>query len=371
MLYKQDLAEAQQRLTALWNGEMLGRPVISLFAPNGLDRHEIPEHDDLEKHWLDFEYRLERAEENIRCTYYGGEALPYLYLNMSVENTALCLGAEHIFSREAVWAVPLIDNWERDLPKVNPDFTQNPWWQQTVAFAEAAVEWGRGKFFVSMADIDGGGDACAALRDSSRLCIDMMDAPKYVHQLVDIVRQADLAMWDHLASILVRHHPGNVATTGWWGPPDGRHQACRNDFSGNVSAATYREFFLGSLLLEMAHFDYVSYHLDGPHALHLLDTIASIPHLRIMQWSQGPHYDAVAKLRVYKRAQELGKTVLVESRIEDIPLFLEHLDPARIWLSVHAESKEQAEAVLKWLERKNEQQVFPVMTPDGKACADE
>ncbi|HHV62147.1 MAG TPA: hypothetical protein GXX51_05855 [Firmicutes bacterium] len=46
---------------------------------------------------------------------------------------------------------PIIRDWDEDMPKVRFD-EENRWWKLVKALTAAAVEWGRGKFFVELID---------------------------------------------------------------------------------------------------------------------------------------------------------------------------------------------------------------------------
>ena len=83
LIYKEDWQEAQERMEAWWQGEILDRAVIQVTAPRdgvvpppGPDG--VPEERLLE--WFtDVEQVVPRLERRVQATYWGGEAFPVVY----------------------------------------------------------------------------------------------------------------------------------------------------------------------------------------------------------------------------------------------------------------------------------------------------
>ena len=101
MKYKSDWPEAQRRLTALWNGERLDRPCMSIMAPQpSEDAAIVPEPADDEARWLDPDYVLALARRQLETTWWGGEATPSFLL---LAGWAVCLGGTPRFAPETIW----------------------------------------------------------------------------------------------------------------------------------------------------------------------------------------------------------------------------------------------------------------------------
>ncbi|MCC6734010.1 MAG: hypothetical protein IT394_12355, partial [Candidatus Omnitrophica bacterium] len=75
--YKPDAAKAFERLEAWWEGEILDRPAIQLFAPKE-NPAPLPRknHASLREKWMDVDYTVECADIHISNTHYIGEAFP-------------------------------------------------------------------------------------------------------------------------------------------------------------------------------------------------------------------------------------------------------------------------------------------------------
>ena len=350
--YKPDWEQTKRRIEAFWNGEIFDRPLLSITAPNGKQIREIPEPKTMKERCLNFDYRLDVQEERIRCTYFAGEAIPTLWPDFGPDFTAACLGGnlrigettkKEISGSGAMWSVPVIEDWEKDLPKIKFD-PENVWWRRGVEFTNLAIERSKGKYLVVIPDVDGGGDTCAALRETKNLCIDLYDHPKWVHRLVDIVSKANIKIVEGLYAILSRYGKGNISTFKIWAP--GRFYNIRSDFAYNISPEQYREFFLRGAMRESEYLDYSIYHMhwedyesNQKNRLAHLDAILSIPKLNGV--------GGIMKPEVCQKILSVGKFIFLHSPLKDIPKVIESLGPKRIWLTSEASTPEEADAVVR------------------------
>ena len=143
--YKPDFEKARKRMEAFWNGEILDRPLINITSPNGKKPRHIPPPDTMEKKVLDFNYRLDAEEEKIRCTYFGGEAIPLVWPDFGPGFTAACLGGilkiananPEIPVQGNIWSNPAIDDWEKDFYKIGFN-AENILWKRGLEFVKLA-----------------------------------------------------------------------------------------------------------------------------------------------------------------------------------------------------------------------------------------
>lgn len=101
MKYKKDWSDAQKRLTALWNGEILDRPCIAVTAPlqkKTQEKRPIPESN--EAKWIDPNYIVSAARYELENKWWGGESIPSFFLQASWFN---CLGGIPIFGEDIIW----------------------------------------------------------------------------------------------------------------------------------------------------------------------------------------------------------------------------------------------------------------------------
>ena len=79
--YKPDWEQARERIMAWWEREILDRVVVQVTAPKP-EKPAVPLPVDLAQQWLDIDYVLDAAEDRLRRTYFGGEAIPRYYCNL-------------------------------------------------------------------------------------------------------------------------------------------------------------------------------------------------------------------------------------------------------------------------------------------------
>lgn len=361
--YKPDLEQVKKRMEAFWHGEILDRPLVSITAPNGKTPRTIPEPDTLEKKVLDFDYRLDVEEEAIRCTYFGGEAIPCVWPNFGPNITATCLGSELDYiwasSRVDYHSTPVIHDWERDFGKIGFD-PKNIWFQRTLEFVRLARERGKGKYFQVIPDIDGGGDTCAALRGTSELCMDLYDNREWVLRLLEAVRKGNAEIIKLIYEETVSSQGGCIPTA-WrvWAP--GRQYNMRNDFAYLISPDLFREVFLDAMIKEAETVvDYSIFHchaedyennMAGRRAW--LDVVLSIPKIQGVQWKDGePSKNVIADC---KRIIDAGKFCLYRACIANIPKIVDALGPryaGRMMFITSASNPEEAKALIHILEEK-------------------
>jgi hypothetical protein len=359
--YKSDLDQALQRMAAFWYGEILDRPLINVTAPNGRKPRQIEPPETMEEKVLDFEHRLEIEEEDIRCTYFGGEALPTVWPDFGPSYTAACLGGElqisdvdpHLPTQGSVWCEPVIRDWEGDFGRIGFD-PENLWYKRGIEFVKLAREKGRGKFFQAILDVDGGGDTCADLRGSSELAVDLYDNREWVIRLLETVRKANAEIVKRICDEVAKDQGGCV-NTGWriWAP--GRSYNMRNDFAYLVSPRMFREVFLDAMIKESeTTLDFTVFHChtedydrnrSGRQAW--LDVVLSIPKIQGVQWPYAP-----SAVEDYRRIIDAGKFVVscVErSRIREMIRALGPKYMKRIWIITQASDPEDAKAIIRIL----------------------
>jgi len=97
-------ALAKLRWKAWWQHELYDRVLVQVIAPRDAPRAEIPPQGigpvDPHTQWTDIDFMIRRALEEIRGTYYGGEALPCFWHNWSAGPVILMLLFGHFVLKE-------------------------------------------------------------------------------------------------------------------------------------------------------------------------------------------------------------------------------------------------------------------------------
>ena len=334
MLYKDDWEEARRHLEAWWAGSCLDRAAIRIGAPRkqplpGDPAPPAPA--DLMTRWTDPEYRVAAHDHAFRHTFYGGESIPSLWVNLGPGVMAGYLGSELTFAPGTVWFGQVIHDWSRDQVRFDP---HNRWWQETLRATRIATEAARGKFFVGLTDLGGVIDVLAHLRGSENLLVDMAER----RQEIKAVRDRLVSVWQQcyleLESIIHQHLEGTACWIGTWAP--GRTYNIQCDFCCMISSATFEEYVAPELEALCRFLDHTTYHLDGPGAVHHLDRLLDLPGLHGIQWTPGSGApETVEWLPMLKRIQSRGKLLLLHDSLAHAETILRELSPEGLLLDVH------------------------------------
>ena len=341
--YKPDWAEARERILAWWEGELVDRVAIKVTAPKDTRRHVQPP-DDIEARWTDVDYRIESADAGMASTFYGGEAIPSVFVNLGPSVMGAYLGCPLHHDERTGWQTPIVQeqsDWERIA--FDPE---NRWWKLTKLLTEAQVEAGAGKYFVAHTDIGDPGDAMSYLRGPENLCLDLIEIPDTIYAVRDRLLKLWYRLYDELFGIVQRRMTGSSCWMGLWSPR--RYYTLQCDFSCMISPDMYRGFVLPEIVSQSKWLDHNIYHLDGPGAMQHLDTLLEIPELGGIQWVPGAGAPPVREWPdLLKRVQAAGKLLYLDAAPGDIEPMLEFLSPKGIIFSTWCASEQEARDLLK------------------------
>ena len=83
MDYKPDFDEACRRLEAWWSHDAIDRAGICVMAPKeGVTAQPPPKASDPQQYWLDPDYVMARSLYGLPLTFFGGEALPKVHVDL-------------------------------------------------------------------------------------------------------------------------------------------------------------------------------------------------------------------------------------------------------------------------------------------------
>ena len=332
MYYKQDWSEAQERMKAWWQGQILDRPIIQVIAPrrkplnsistilssrniidqwtdeflqlgpsNARSTPTVPYPQNLIDRWIDPQYRVNCAVKQSAITYFGGESYPFFIPYLGAGSLACYLGSSPRFLEDSIWYEP-IDNWE-DIPNLNFD-PDNKWWRITQEFVRKGMEEGQGKFFVSFPDLIEHLDIVASLRGNSNLLYDLIDNPTYVHRCLARILDLWFQYYEEIYRITSNKQVGTADCLGIWAP--GRMSKIQCDFSAMISPKMFEEFLVPYIRKQCQYLDYTYYHVDGPDAIGHLSALLDIPELNGIQWPPGGGNPSVGSSQwfpMYRRIQ--------------------------------------------------------------------
>lgn len=351
--FKLDYEQSKRRIDAFWECELIDRPVVQFTLPKPPEE-QIPlppsHHATSADRWLDAQYQAELALATLSNHEFLGDTMPVAWPNLGPEVFSALYGCPlHFGDYGTSWSEPILHDWS-ELDQIQLDW-DSPYLKKLHEMTDALLEIGQGKFIVGMTDWHPGGDAIAAFRDPQNLAVDLLTHQEEVKALLARI-EADYFQIYNMFYDKLRAAGQPIST---WLPLvcDGKYYVPSNDFSIMISKPLFDEMFLPWIVEECRFLDRSIYHLDGPGALHHLDSILSIPELDALQFVPGAGNEGFHQwIPVYRKAQAAGKGIEVFCHFGELDLVMETLDPRGLFLSVDSvPSCEAAEAMLTRLEK--------------------
>ena len=349
---KPDFEKAMERIDAWFAHDMIDRPPVR-FAEHNADfaaAHALRGRTwpDLRARWFDAEFQVDYFLESIRGRTFYGETFPVFWPNLGPNVYAAFHGAELDYGEVTSWIRHCVhERSDAGRLKFNCD---NVYFQKIEELTRVALEKCAGQFMVGYTDLHGSLDCAADWRGPEELCLDLVDRPDLVHELVNLANQSFLPVFDHYDEVLKGR--GQMSVT-WMGiPTRGKMHIPSSDFTYLVSTQVFDEFYLPTLLIEVRHMTHNVFHVDGRGVLRHLDRILAIPEIQAIQWVQGVGDDApiLQWLPVIKRIQAAGKGVMVDLQLEELEPLIAATEPEGLYLCLTAAESIQPD-ILKRLER--------------------
>ena len=357
---KPDWQEAQQRVDAWWEGEIIDRACVQVRAPKaGVSEAEwtalssrgrtIEDPDELFAWFIDPEQVIPRLERTVETTFWGGEAFPLVF-PMSiglVVITSAYLGCPydiHVGSGTG-WADPIITDWA-DRPTFAFD-AENEWWLRSKRLLEAAGPGAPGRYYIGIPDLNGPPEILALLRGTEELALDLIDVDHdLIREALDEVNLAWLRYFEATSAIARQWTDAYFYWIGIWS--DRPSIDLQNDFSCLISMKMFDEVFLPALDQQTRWVERTVYHLDGPGAVRHLDALLSLPELDAIQWVPGAGAPPASEwIPLLQRIQAGGKLVQVYCEPWEVEILLRELAPEGLLITTSTPSEEEARDLLK------------------------
>ncbi len=353
--YKIDISDAQRRVEAWWNHEVIDRVVIQAQAP-GLNipstaKSQIGMSEQAIEDWfLKPEKVIPRQKEQLSDTFFGGEAFPVMFpvAGRIVAITAAYLGCPLEFlTTDTVWAHPIIADWED-----RPDFIIDPnndIWIKSQQLLQAATDQSDG-YYIGVPDLNGPTEILARLRDTQTLALDFFDHPQHIKPALAELNQAWYAYWKACTEI-TNQAGGYFFWMGIWSELPATD--LQSDFSYMISTEMFDEYFLPFIAEQTEMVSRTIFHLDGPGSVRHLDSLLDLPHLNAIQWVPGAGTKpAVEWIELLKRIQDAGKLVYAYCEMDHVEKLIRELKPEGLMLVVEdCATQDQAEKLLENVHR--------------------
>ena len=344
-----DWPAVKQRWLAWWAHDLYDRPLLQIRAPWGgtapADAQSGPG-DAVDR----CGYMVRRAEEDLRCTYYGGEALPLCWNPIS-----------------AGWAFPSVcgpffrcdglprpgAGWPGRFP--GPRWRrESRWWPWIWDGQRQMARASRGRFFVPPFWAAATWTFWAWCAGSSGSWVDFVENRAWLagalRQMNGILYTIYDELWPHLGEA-VTGLEGNIDSSGFWSP--GRSRTFDADLAYSISPRDFRELILPPLVEWMQRIDYSSWHLHGIGNFRHLDTLLDVPELQAIQWVQGEGaYHAILQwIPLLRKVQARGKSLQVLCEPHEVLPVLKELQPEGLVISTTCATQGEARALIETVAR--------------------
>ena len=353
-LYKPDWERTKKMFEAYWHQENEERCLLNIRYTNEPElllhlSHEGEQ--SLEDFWLDTEVIMNRYLHYFENTYFAAESLPIANVFLGPGVTASYLGSPYILAQRTIWFESIIKDWEKD--KIV--FDENSFmWKKTLELTKAAVELGKGKFFVDQTDLSGVMDILSHLRGAQPLLYDLIESPDAVKkardEVLDIWFKCIYELYDIIKPC---NDGGSLSWIALWSDDIGH--ALQSDFSAMISPKMFEEFVLPEIQEQCKKIPYSIFHLDGPGMLPHLDLLLEVKELKAIQWQPGAGQPKPVEWPdVLKKIQAKGKCLHEWGSCQEALDMLDYLSPKGLYFDVRGtlDSKEETDAFIKEVERK-------------------
>lgn len=354
MKYKEDMELVKKRMEAFWNQERLERACIAVTAPKVKGINISPFRNDLDfqndkgglvRYWTDPETIRKVNLGKIRNTFYGGEAIPSIFQNFGTSGHCNYYGAVPEYQQDTIWFEPVLDELSEE--KI---VFQNNILERHLKITKYLNETAGDEYFVGMPDSCGTLDAICHLYGSENVLFSLLEEAEQLKNAVHLINKG----WKHSNELFYQDSRENCSGSvhSWmhlWAP--GRIAQMQCDLSVMISEKMYEEFVLPELEEQIEWIDYPVYHFDGIEQIKHLDHILSLKKLKAVQWTHVAGQPSAGHfIPVLKKIQEGGKSLIVMTNKEDIPVLLQNLSSEKLYIHCEAEDEEEAREIIKYVE---------------------
>lgn len=349
MQYKEDVDQAKKRIEAWLHGEIIDRAVIAVTAPlAGAQAKPFEFADDLATQWVDADYVVAKHQNLVETTFYGGEAIPRLFVNLGPGSLAAMMSGNAVLATDTVWFPKSVESLDEIL-SLEID-RSNKWYRAVESITTESARAGKDKWMTSVSDIGGAADVIASLRGTSELLLDIGEDPDSVVPVRDHVASLWIELYDELYAITQDGQEGSASWLLSYAP--GTHYPLQNDFSAMISPRTFSDLFLPGIRRLAQHLDHVLYHLDGPDAVCHLDALIEMPELEVIQWVPGWGAPPMPEwIDLLDRIQKGGKSIHISVDPEEVETLMQHLSPKGLFMDTSCACEAQAKDLIKRVER--------------------
>lgn len=341
-----DYDRAMKRIYAWYERAVIDRPPVRFMAHNAFveQAHQAYPGGSLKDRWFDVEFQIETFIRSIEGKTFYGETFPIYWPNLGPEVYSAFYGSELVYGDVTSWSKPLIHDWD-DIAKLRLDMT-NAYFTKIEALTQAALERCKGRFLVGYTDLHPGVDCAAAWRDPQRMCVDMIENPEKVAELIEISVADFETVYDHFDAML---KAAKQPSSTWMGIPSfGRMHIPSCDFSTLISPRFFKEFCLPILQREVQTMTHNIFHVDGRGVAKNIDAILDVPGVHAIQWVQGVGDDLpIMQWVPFIQKVQARAPIIVDLNKNELDDFMAAVRPEGIFLWVAAKNEAEEQEIMR------------------------
>jgi len=345
--------KSAERIKAWLEGEVVDRAPIR-FSQHNSD-FNAKEYEKtwptLKDRWMDTEFVVNDYVRRLGNKPLLAETFPVFFPNLGPNWYAGCFGARMVWGEVTSWAEPVIDDYDKAIPKLNFD-KNGELYRKMVELTDYALSICKGKFMVGYTDLHPGMDCAVALRGMQEILIDLIEQPEQVEKLVAKCEEPFFEVYDYFDTKLKAHDQPSAT---WMTVPSfGKLHIPSADFSTMISTADFDRFIFPILEKECKYFTHNIFHIDGKGVKNHTDSILALPNIQAIQWVQGlgndePMMQWVPYLKYILKA---GKSVIIDIKKQELEPIIESFDkPDGIMLCIASDNTEEQQKIIKRVEK--------------------
>lgn len=350
-MINQDYDKVKECWRQWWNKENADRPLVSVFGRKKNAKPFVDTHKGtLKEKWEDMEYVLKRELYSFENTYYGGEAYPVVNPNLGPDIYGAILGDCNIeYGDVTSWAIHNVESFE-EAAEYRFD-EHNRWMQKVMSMTKYAMAEADERYLVGVTDLHSGMDALTSLRGPAELCMDLYDCRDVIKKKLDESRLVYDRVLQELFAVTEAKQEGYTNWMRIWHPDKKWFVTCC-DFACLISQDDFGELIEPTIRHELDVLQASVYHLDGPGALKHLDTLCNMEKLNGIQWVPGAGQPTARAWKdVLQKIQQAGKNIQIDIVPDDIEELASFLRPEGVHFVYYAADDEEAQAVVKRVEK--------------------
>jgi 5-methyltetrahydrofolate--homocysteine methyltransferase len=349
VLYKDDWPDAQERMTAWWEGDLIDRPAMMVTARREGAEGVAWDSWDFARFPDDPIRSIERFEARCASTFFGGEAFPNCWINLGAGALSAFMGASPVFYSETVWFETPTEWDELEDIQLDP---RNKWWSRAKRATQLGTEKGEGKWFVAMTDLGGILDIAQSLRGKKRLMVDLFRHPEEVKALCSRVVDIWHDCYDDLHAIVQDGMEGSSTWMGIWCREKWYSLQC--DFAYMLSPAKFKEFALPYIAEQCRRLDHTVCRLECYGQIPHLDMLLGMPERDAIQWVPGAGKSQCGDemyFPMYKKIKAAGKGLTLNTSHNEVERVCREVGPEGILFQTSCPTEGEATALLSSAEK--------------------